>query len=85
MRYAATFIFGAAFLVAAGSLATVQPASAITADLAKKCRELAVKAHPPVVAGSKAGSAQAERDFFRTCVAQGGNVNGGLPKDEPKK
>jgi hypothetical protein len=58
-----------------------QPVSAITADVAKKCRELAVKAHPPAVAGSKTGTAQAERDYFRACIAKGGN----MPADDAKK
>lgn len=45
------------------------PAAAISADVAKKCRAFAVKAHPPQPAGTK-GYAQAERDAFRDCVAK---------------
>jgi hypothetical protein len=48
---------------------SAEPAVAISAAVAKKCRELAVKAHPPQPAG-KAAYAQAERDFFRDCVAK---------------
>ena len=44
------------------------PAAAITAEVAKKCREIAVKSHPPQPAGTK-NYAQAERDAFRDCVA----------------
>jgi hypothetical protein len=53
-------------------LAAGQPASAISVELAKKCREIAIKAHPPQMAGSKAtGIEKAERDSFRECVAKG--------------
>jgi hypothetical protein len=52
-----------------------QPAAAaISAELAKKCRGLAIKAHPTEPAGKKAGSVQAQRDYFRDCVAKGGNM-----------
>jgi hypothetical protein len=63
----------------------IQSASAITADVARKCREVAIKAHPPTTAGSKAGAAQAEREAFRACVAQGGNVKDDAPQQAPKK
>jgi hypothetical protein len=51
-------------------------ASALTAELAKKCRALAIKAHPPTVPGKRTGSEQAQRDYFRDCVAKNGNVEG---------
>jgi hypothetical protein len=52
-----------------------QPAvAAISAELAKKCRGLAIKAHPTEPAGRKTGSVQAQRDYFRDCVAKGGNM-----------
>jgi len=44
------------------------PAAAITAEVAKKCREVAVKAHPPQPAGTR-NYAQAQRETFRDCVA----------------
>jgi hypothetical protein len=49
-------------------------AFAISAELAKKCRALTVKAYPPQPAGSRTGTAQAERSFFLSCIAQDGNV-----------
>ena len=49
-------------------------AAPITAELAKTCRELAIKAHPTEVAGSKAASGQAQRDYFKECVAKSGNM-----------
>lgn len=50
----------------------VTPASAISADLAKKCRAMAIKAHPPQLAGTKKGSAQAERTFYKQCITNDG-------------
>jgi hypothetical protein len=55
-----------------GALSITNPAAAITADLAKKCRDMAIKAHPPTLPGAKTGSAQAERDSYRACIANGG-------------
>jgi len=51
-------------------LSTASPATAISADVAKRCREMATKAHPPEPAGTK-GYAQAERDSFRDCISKG--------------
>ena len=67
-------------LVAAGTAvliasATTRPASSLTAELAKKCRELMVKAHPPLPAGSRTGNAQEAREYFRTCVALDGKMD----------
>ena len=54
-------------------LLIVRPASGIDADDAKKCRALAIKAHPSPVAGSKAsGVEQAQRSYFQACVAKAG-------------
>ena len=55
--------------------AIASPASALTADVAKKCRELMVKAYPPLPAGSIKGSSEAEREYFRACVAQAGKMD----------
>ncbi len=62
-------------------LSTSAPASAITVELAKKCREMSLKAHPPTLPGTKAGSGQAERDFFRACISN----NGDAPRDDTQK
>ncbi len=51
------------------SVATNVPASAITSELAKKCRQLAFQAHPPQRAGSKAGTAQEARKYYSNCLA----------------
>jgi hypothetical protein len=52
---------------------TAQRAQQVSAELAKKCREMAVKAHPPQPAGTSPYAA-AQRDYFRECVAKNGNM-----------
>jgi hypothetical protein len=71
-------IVSAVVIAAVGVVSVVPSASAITADVARKCRDVAIKSHPPTTAGSKTGAAQAERDAYRACLAQ--NNDG---KDEP--
>ncbi len=61
-------------------------ASAITAEIAKKCSALTAKAYPPRVvgnpaAGVKNGSYQDFRNYFNKCVANGGNP----PEQENQK
>ena len=63
-------------------LSTASPAIAISADLAKKCRELAVKSHPPAPAGTTP-YAQAERDFFRNCISKGDDAKDNDPQKAP--
>lgn len=56
-------------------LPMAQPASAISADLAKKCRAMAIKAHPTPRPGSKStGAEKAQREYFGECVAKGGKM-----------
>jgi hypothetical protein len=59
-------------------------ASAITAELAKKCGALTAKAFPPRVignpaAGSVKGSGEDAQAYFNKCVKNGGKVDG--PKE----
>jgi len=43
-----------------------------TADLAKNCREQAIKAYPTPKAGTKSkGVAKAQRDFIESCMSKG--------------
>jgi hypothetical protein len=51
------------------------PAPAVTAELAKKCRSLALKAQPFRRAGAAKGTAQAERDYYRDCIAKEGKMD----------
>ena len=56
-------------------LSMAQPASAISVELAKKCRAMAIKAHPTQMAGTKqTGIEKAQRDYFRECVAKDGKM-----------
>jgi hypothetical protein len=55
-------------------------ASAITVEVAKKCDVLVAKAFPPREIGNPAdgsakGSAQAQRDYFKKCVTNGGKMD----------
>jgi hypothetical protein len=56
------------------ALCAASPAQAISADLAKKCRDLAIKSHPPPLPPGGKAYAQAEREFFASCVAKNGQV-----------
>lgn len=55
-------------------------ASAITAEVAKKCESLTAKAFPPrqignPAAGSAKGTARDQRAYFNKCVDAGGKVD----------
>jgi hypothetical protein len=70
--------------VALVCIAVAPNASAVTAEVAKKCNDLPAKAFPPRVvgnpaAGSAKGSAQDQRAYFNKCVANGGKM------EEPSK
>ena len=73
----------AALLLAAILMPTA--ASAITAELAKKCNLMLEKAFPPrapgnPAAGSAKGSAQVQRDYFKKCVDNNGNMDNASDK-----
>jgi hypothetical protein len=72
MRHIARDFCGSALLGLVVAAAVATPAAAISADLAIKCRNLAVKAHPPKPVGSKKGNAVAERKYYRSCIANNG-------------
>jgi hypothetical protein len=57
-------------------------AEALTAELAKKCRDLAIKAHPPRPAGTNP-YAQAERAYFNACVARHGEMSDDAAQKRP--
>ena len=69
----------ALLFVTAGSMTT--GASAITAELAKKCEALTVKAFPPRVIGNPAGgsakgSGADAQAYFNKCVKNDGKAGG---------
>jgi hypothetical protein len=58
---------------------TTNNASAVSVEVARKCTALTAKAYPPRVignpaAGSTKGTGRVEQDYFKRCVANGGNV-----------
>jgi hypothetical protein len=68
-------------------LPIAQNASAISAEVAKKCAALTDRAYPFRVPGNPAagrtlGTAQDVRAYFNKCVANGGNVRGLAPEKE---
>jgi hypothetical protein len=73
--------FGLA-LVAALVMAPTS-ASAITAELAKKCRALAIKAYPTLPAGTRNGSAESQREFYLRCVERDGDIEVPAPVPLP--
>jgi len=68
---------GALTLIIACALpGATKSAPALTAELAKKCRSLALKAQPYRRAGTAKGTAQAQRDYYRECIAKEGKMDG---------
>ena len=63
-------------------------ASAVTAEVARKCAALTAKAYPPQMPGNPAaglakGTVQIKRDYFNKCVANGGNMDDDAPEHPP--
>jgi hypothetical protein len=71
-----------AFATGAMIFSSGWPVLAISVDLAKKCREMAIKAHPLAPAGTKA-YAEAQRAYFRQCVTNDGNMDDNSSSDKP--
>lgn len=79
--------FGCALLALVGIVLGSLPhrASAITADVARKCNSLLAKEFPPrepgnPAAGSTKGSSKDQRAYFSKCVANGGKMDEGAAK-----
>ena len=75
----------AVFLVATTILMPTN-AGAISVEVAKKCNALLAKQFPPrelgnPAAGSAKGNGQAERDYFKKCVDNGGNMDSASDKN----
>ena len=57
-------------------LITPTASLAITTELAKKCRLMAIQAHPTQLAGKKnTGVEAAQRSYFSDCVAHDGKMD----------
>jgi hypothetical protein len=68
-------------LICFADLGAATSATAIPADLARKCSARANRAYPLSAShnpdsGRKHGSSQAVRDYFNRCVASGGKMDG---------
>jgi len=68
---------------------TAQSASAITAEVARKCGALADKAYPPRVPGNPAaghlnGTSVDVENYFNKCVANGGKASDGQAPPKTK-
>jgi hypothetical protein len=60
-------------------------AQAVTAEVAKKCDALLARQFPPrepgnPAAGSSKGSSEAQRDYFKKCIENGGNMDSATDK-----
>jgi hypothetical protein len=64
-----------AMLAQIAVLSSALPAAALSVELAKKCRDMAIKSHPPPTPPGNKAYAQAEREFFRDCVAKNGQMS----------
>ena len=67
-------------LFSAGLGLSSDPASAVTAEVARKCSALTTKQFPPrepgnPAAGSASGTGRDQRAYFNQCVANGGKVD----------
>lgn len=72
MRQTSKLLSSLIWLALLASVASAEQAP--SADLAKKCRALAIKAHPTQPAGAKSGNERSQRIYFQDCIAKGGNV-----------
>jgi hypothetical protein len=64
-----------AIAACAAATAAAAPAhAAISADLAKQCREMMLKAHPTMMYGTN-GSAAAQREYFQECIRRQGKMD----------
>lgn len=75
-----TTIAGITCALALGFGAVTPSHAEITAQLARQCRDMMIKAHPTEVFGS-GGSAAAQRAYFADCVRR----NGDMPRTADEK
>ena len=69
-------LFAVTILTLGANLLTPTASLAITAELAKKCRLMAIQAHPTQLAGKKnTGVEAAQRNYFSDCVAHEGKMD----------
>lgn len=56
----------------------------ISVELAKTCRDQAIKAHPTQPAGGDSGYAVAQREVFKNCISHQGKVQDGAAPEETR-
>jgi hypothetical protein len=64
----------AVFIPISSAVPTPVPPST---ELAKKCREMAIKAYPPTPPGSAKSRVREENEYFKKCIANRGKVQEG--------
>jgi hypothetical protein len=73
-------------VIVAGIISVTSPqAQAITVELAKKCREMSLKAYPPVLAGSKKGNSAEQRKYYEDCIQKAGTMPDTGPQTDSTK
>src|SRR5215467_9698831 len=70
---------GSTLLAETGPESHSDKAAAISAELAKTCRALAIKAHPTQPAGSRTASGEVQRGYFQESVPKRGNMESAHP------
>ena len=70
---------GSTLLAETGPESQSDNAAPISAELAKTCRALAIKAHPTQPAGGRTASGEAQRRYFLECVAKRGDMENAVP------
>lgn len=73
-------------LCAAAMAAATSAQAQITADVARQCRAMMLKAHPTMMYG-RTGSAAAQREYYQDCIRRQGKVDdgGSDPASAPDK
>src|ERR1700722_5412538 len=83
MRDSLKVIVVLGMLAAVSACLQTRPAMAISVEVAKKCRDMAIRAHPYTLPGFKSGNAEVERSYFKDCVAKGGNMSAEHQTSDP--
>ena len=81
------FALGCAGFICIAVASTTNNASAVTAEVARKCSALTAKAFPPrqignPAAGSAKGTGADQRNYFRKCAANGGHMGHGAKRSK---
>ncbi|MGY3590809.1 hypothetical protein ACVIGB_009606 [Bradyrhizobium sp. USDA 4341] len=81
LRVISGFAFASAMIIMSSAIV---PAHAIDAQVARACDALVARAFPPrepgnPASGSARGGARDQRDYFNTCVANGGKMGDDAP------